>query len=53
LSEVQRYTEAADKRRLADTALRGRRERTKSADGYTNTPPELHKQDAKPLKLQG
>ena len=53
LSEVQRYTEAADRKRLADSALRGRRKRTKREDGYTNTPPELHKQDAKSLKLHG
>jgi integrase len=53
LSEVQRYTEAANRKRLADAALRGRRKRTKREDDYTNTPPELHKQNANPLKLQG
>jgi integrase len=53
LSEVQRYTEAANKRRLADAALRGRRKGTKNADACTNTALELHKQDAKPLKSHG
>jgi integrase len=53
LSEVQRYTEAANRKRLADAALRGRRGRTKLEDPYTNTPPELHKHNAKPLKLRG
>jgi integrase len=42
LSEVQRYTEAANRKRLADAALRGRRRRTKQEDDYTNAAPELH-----------
>jgi Phage integrase family len=51
LSEVQRYTEAVDNQRLVDSGHAKRRKRTKREDDYTNTPPDLHKQNGKPLKL--
>jgi integrase len=53
LSEVQRYTEAANRKRLADAALRGRGKRTKWDADCTNTAPELHKRDDNSLKTQG
>ena len=52
LAEVQRYTDAADKRRLADSgaakdaAARGQSENI----DYTNTAAQLHKHAAKLLK---
>jgi hypothetical protein len=53
LSEVQRYTQAVDNQRLVDSGHVKRRGRTKREDVYTNTPPELHKQDDKSLKSLG
>jgi integrase len=49
LTEVQRYTTEADRKRLADTAMAKLREQSKNAD-YTNTVPRLHKQSRKLLK---
>jgi hypothetical protein len=54
LTEVQRYTDAADKRRLADSgaakdaAARGQSENI----DYTNTAAQLHKHAAKLLKTK-
>ena len=42
LSEVQRYTSAADKRRLAESGM-AKMPRTKSDDSYTNNDTLLHK----------
>lgn len=51
LSEVQRYTRDTDKRRLADSAMakKGQSENRSS----TNTPPQVYKHGAKPLKFKG
>ena len=43
LSEVQRYTADADRKRLAETAMAKRRTRTNCAADDTNTPTQLHK----------
>jgi hypothetical protein len=43
LTEVQRYTTDADRKRLADAAMAKLRDQSKNAD-YTNTAPHLHKQ---------
>ena len=51
LTEVQRYTEDADRKRLADHAMAKLRDQSKNAD-YTNTPPRLHKQAAKVLEVK-
>ena len=37
LSEVQRYTAGADKKRQAESGMAKMRERTKEDDDYTNT----------------
>jgi integrase len=51
LTEVQRYTTDADRKRLADAAMAKLRDQSKNAD-YTNTAPHLHKQAAKVLKAK-
>jgi integrase len=51
LTEVQRYTTDADRKRLADAALAKLRDQSKNAD-YTNTAPRLHKQATKILKVK-
>ena len=53
ISQVQHYTEAADKRRLADSGAAKMRERTKSDDNYTNTATPLHKQGEKARNIKG
>jgi integrase/recombinase XerD len=53
LAEVQRYTDAANKKKLADSdAAKMRDGQNENAD-YTNTRPQLHKQGSKPLKNNG
>jgi integrase len=47
LTEVQRYTNAADKKRLAESGMAKMQERTKSAETYTNTGSALHKHSLK------
>ena len=47
LAEVQRYTSAADKKQLAETGMAKMRERTKSAETYTNIGSALHKHGKK------
>jgi len=47
LTEVQRYTSAADKKRLAESGMAKMRERTKSTETYTNTGSALHKHGKK------
>jgi integrase len=51
LTEVQRYTTDADRKRLADAAMAKLRDQSKNTD-YTNTAPRLHKQAAKVLKVK-
>ena len=51
LTEVQRYTADADRKRLADAAMAKLRDQSKNAD-YTNTAPRLHKQATKVLKVK-
>ena len=51
LTEVQRYTADADRKRLADAAIAKLRDQNKNAD-YTNTVPRLHKQTTKILKVK-
>jgi integrase/recombinase XerD len=51
LTEVQRYTTDADRKRLADAAMAKLRDQSKNAD-YTNTASHLHKQAAKGLKVK-
>ena len=51
LTEVQRYTADADRKRLADAAMAKLRDQSENAD-YTNTAPHLHKQAAKVLKVK-
>ena len=51
LTEVQRYTTDADRKRLADAAMAKLRDQSMNAD-YTNTAPHLHKQAAKVLKAK-
>jgi hypothetical protein len=47
LTEVQRYTSAADKKQLAVSGMAKMRERTKSAETYTNIGSPLHKHGKK------
>ena len=47
LTEVQRYTSAADKKQLAVSGMAKMRERTKSAETYTNIGSPLHKHGEK------
>jgi hypothetical protein len=51
LTEVQRYTTDADRKRLADTAMAKLRDQSTNAD-YTNTAARLHKRAAKVLKVK-
>jgi hypothetical protein len=51
LTEVQRYTKDADRRRLADAAMAKLRDQSKNID-YTNTESPLHKQVIRPLKVK-
>jgi len=53
LAEVQRYTSAADKKRLAESGMAKMRERTKSAETYTNTGSPLHKHGKKASDSKG
>ena len=53
LTEVQRYTSAADKKRLAESGMAKKRERTKSAESYTNTGSALHKHSKKASDSNG
>jgi hypothetical protein len=50
LTEVQRYTEAAEKLRLADSAMA---KKNKKIADVTNTAPPLHKHGAISLKSKG
>jgi hypothetical protein len=50
LTEVRRYTEAAEKLRLADSAMA---KKDKKIADVTNTAPHLHKPGAISLKLKG
>jgi hypothetical protein len=51
LSQVQHYTSAADKKRLADSGF-AKMQRTKGDDTYTNTktPPHKHGRKANNIK---
>ena len=51
LTEVQRYTTDADRKRLADAAIAKLRDQSKNAD-YTNTASFLHKQVPTTLKVK-
>jgi len=51
LTEVQRYTADADRKRLADAAMAKLRDQSRNTD-YTNTTPHIHKQSTKALKLK-
>jgi hypothetical protein len=51
LTEVQRYTTDADRKRLADAAMAKLRDQNKNAD-YTNAAAFLHKQVTKVLKVK-
>jgi integrase len=53
LTEVQRYTSAADKKQLAASGMAKMRERTKSADDYTNIGSGLHKHGKKASQSNG
>jgi integrase len=52
LTEVQRYTMEADRKRLADAALAKLRVQNENAN-YTNMAPSLHKHTTKSLKAKG
>jgi site-specific recombinase XerD len=52
LSEVQRYTDAADGRRLADQVMAKRRKGQSENSNYTNAEPQLHKRTSKPLEAK-
>jgi hypothetical protein len=51
LSQVQHYTSAADKKRLADSGF-AKMQRTKGDDPYTNTAASLHKHGRKSKKIK-
>ena len=53
LTEVQRYTSAADRKRLAESGMAKMRERTKSTEIYTNTGSALHKHSKKASDSNG
>jgi integrase len=53
LTEVQRYTSDADKKRLADSGAAKMRERTKSNANYTNLDTHLHKPGEKARNIKG
>jgi hypothetical protein len=50
LSEVQRYTDAADQRRLADRGMAKKRQGQSENTAVTNIAVPLHKHAAKALK---
>ena len=52
LAEVQRYTEAANKKRLADSGAAKMRAAQKENISYTNTEAQLHKHEPNPLKTK-
>jgi hypothetical protein len=52
LSQVQHYTSAADKKRLADSGF-AKMQRTKGHGTYTNTATQLHKWRQKTNKIKG
>jgi integrase len=52
LSQVQHYTSAADKKKLADSGF-AKMQRTKCDDTYTNTEALLHKQGKNARKIKG
>ena len=52
LAEVQRYTTAADKKRLAETGM-AKMQRTKSDDAYTNIDAPLHKRGRNARNIKG
>jgi class 3 adenylate cyclase len=51
VAQVQHYTSAADKKRLADSGM-AKMQRTKSYDGYTNTAASLHKPGEKARNIK-
>ena len=51
LTEVQRYTSAADKKRLADSALAKLRGQSENAE-VTNAEAKSYKHEAKSLKIR-
>jgi integrase/recombinase XerD len=53
LSEVQRYTDDADRLRLADRAMAKKRRGQSENTDVTNIMAPLHKQRTKPLKIKG
>jgi integrase len=53
LSEVQRYTSAADKKRLAESGMAKMRERTNGDNNYTNPATHLHKPGKKARNIKG
>jgi integrase len=52
LAMVKLYTDAADKKKLADSGF-AKAQRTKSDDGYTNIHPTAHKHAKKANKIKG
>jgi integrase len=52
LAEVQRYTEAANKKRLADSGAAKMRAAQNKNTTYTNTAAQLHKHEPKSLKAK-
>jgi hypothetical protein len=52
LAEVQRYTEAANKKRLADSGAAKMRAAQNKNTTYTNIEAQLHKHESKPLKAK-
>src|SRR5262249_33017018 len=52
LAEVQRYTEAANKKRLADSGAAKMRAAQNKNTTYTNIEAQLHKHEPKPLKAK-
>jgi integrase len=52
LSQVQHYTSAADKKRLADSGM-AKMQRTKRDETYTNTDAPLHKQSENACNVKG
>src|SRR5262249_51190097 len=52
LAEGQRYTEAANKKRLADSGAAKMRAAQKENISYTNTEAQLHKHEPNPLKTK-
>jgi hypothetical protein len=52
LAMVKLYTDAADKKRLADSGF-AKTQRTKGDENYTNIDTPLHKQGKKTRKIKG